>query len=100
MTVYALIEIVIVATVLGACAIAFALRLLPATWLKSPLGTWLDRAGRPAAFRRVGARWRSGAESGCANGCCATGNGCAIGRDATAAAARTARRIPIRLAAD
>jgi len=97
---YALIEIVVVAALVGASGFAMALRLLPAVWLKAPLGRWLDHAGRPMALRRVGARWRSDGRSSCASGCCPTGNGCAIGRDAAAAAARTATRIPIRLTAD
>jgi len=97
---YALIEAIVVAALVGASGFAVALRLLPAAWLKSPVGVWLDRAGRPAALRRVGARWRSDRRSNCASGCCPTGNGCAIGREATAAVARTATRIPIRLTAD
>ena len=80
MTAYAIFEIAVVGVLVGACAFAISLRLLPTSWLKSPLGIWFDRAGRPAVLRRVGARWRNDARSGCANGCCPTGDGCAIGR--------------------
>ncbi len=98
MTLYAFIEIVTVTALVGACAFAMALRLLPTSWLKAPLGAWLDHAGRPKALRRVGARWRAHAKPGCANGCCAAGDGCAIGRNA-AVPSRTAKRIPVTLLA-
>ncbi len=99
MSAYSILEALLVAVIVAGCAFALALRLLPAGWLKAPFGAWLDRPGNPAAFRLIGARWHAASAGGaCANGCCASGDGCAIGRSTespVAVAVDQKRRIPL-----
>lgn len=97
MTQYALFEFLVVAGVVTAAAFAVALRLLPASWLRQPLGTLLDREGVPMPLRRIAANWRGAKPGGCAQGCCPTGDGCAIGRDQRPEPHPPAARIPLRV---
>lgn len=92
---YALFELLIVAAIVSLAAFAVALRLLPATWMRRPLGAWLDRQGVPAPLRRMAADWHGAKSGGCAQGCCSSGDGCAIGRSPVADTA--APRIPLRV---
>ncbi len=92
---YALLELLIVAAIVSIAVFTVALRLLPATWMRRPLGAWLDRDGVPDRLRQVAVRWRGAKSGGCAQGCCPTGDGCAIGRSTVP---RTvAPRIPLRV---
>ncbi|MBS7456211.1 DUF6587 family protein [Coralloluteibacterium stylophorae] len=100
---YAVVEALLVGAVVAACLFALLLRWLPRTWLRAPLGRFLDRPRRPAWLRRIGAGWHAEANApGCASGCSDCSPHCAAHPGPPAAPRdedpeRDARRIPLQL---